>query len=128
MTLVKEPHCDPEAVSRLVRQHVPSAMLESRAGAELSFILPKESSHRCASWGRRHSPAGGSVRGVLHSCRSGSAGGAPAPTAPVTAVGEPVQQNWERLPGRGSVATLGPRPPPEPRLTAHGACELLMES
>ncbi|KAF0881251.1 ABCA3 protein, partial [Crocuta crocuta] len=49
MTLVKEPHCDPEAVSRLVRQHVPSAMLESRAGAELSFILPKESSHRFES-------------------------------------------------------------------------------
>lgn len=51
MTLVKEPHCDPEAISRLVQYHVPSATLESRAGAELSFILPKESTHRCASRG-----------------------------------------------------------------------------
>ncbi|XP_026899340.1 phospholipid-transporting ATPase ABCA3 [Acinonyx jubatus] len=49
MTLVKEPHCDPEAISRLVRHHVPSATLESRAGAELSFILPKESTHRFES-------------------------------------------------------------------------------
>lgn len=51
MTLVKEPHCDPEAISRLVQHHVPSATLESRAGSELSFILPKESTHRCASRG-----------------------------------------------------------------------------
>uniref|UniRef100_A0A8C8YBC5 ATP binding cassette subfamily A member 3 n=1 Tax=Panthera leo TaxID=9689 RepID=A0A8C8YBC5_PANLE len=49
MTLVKEPHCDPEAISRLVHHHVPSATLESRAGAELSFILPKESTHRFES-------------------------------------------------------------------------------
>ncbi|XP_004706220.1 phospholipid-transporting ATPase ABCA3 [Echinops telfairi] len=46
MTLVKEPHCKPEAIARLVHQHVPSATLESNAGAELSFILPKESTHR----------------------------------------------------------------------------------
>ncbi|XP_023584173.1 phospholipid-transporting ATPase ABCA3 [Trichechus manatus latirostris] len=46
MTLVKEPHCDPEAVSRLVHHHVPNATLEGSAGAELSFILPKESTHR----------------------------------------------------------------------------------
>uniref|UniRef100_A0A7N5JBB3 ATP binding cassette subfamily A member 3 n=1 Tax=Ailuropoda melanoleuca TaxID=9646 RepID=A0A7N5JBB3_AILME len=49
MTLVKEPHCNPEAISRLVQHHVPSATLESRAGAELSFILPKESTHRFES-------------------------------------------------------------------------------
>ncbi|XP_055991191.1 phospholipid-transporting ATPase ABCA3 [Sorex fumeus] len=46
MTLVKEAQCDPEAVARLVRHHVPNATLESNAGAELSFILPKESTHR----------------------------------------------------------------------------------
>ncbi|XP_058142595.1 phospholipid-transporting ATPase ABCA3 [Dasypus novemcinctus] len=46
LALVKEPHCDPEAVSRLVHLHVPSATLESSAGAELSFVLPKESTHR----------------------------------------------------------------------------------
>lgn len=49
MTLVKEPHCNPEAISRLVHQHVPNATLESSAGAELSFILPKESTHRFES-------------------------------------------------------------------------------
>lgn len=51
MTLVKEPHCSPEGISRLVQHHVPNATLESSAGAELSFILPKESTHRCVSRG-----------------------------------------------------------------------------
>ena len=46
MTLVKEPHCNPEGISRLVQHHVPNATLESSAGAELSFVLPKESTHR----------------------------------------------------------------------------------
>ncbi|MCQ6483016.1 hypothetical protein NPN19_24595, partial [Vibrio parahaemolyticus] len=49
MTLVKEPHCNPEGLSQLVHHHVPNAMLESHAGAELSFILPKESTHRFES-------------------------------------------------------------------------------
>ncbi|CAO2642152.1 Phospholipid-transporting ATPase ABCA3 [Lemmus lemmus] len=49
MTLVKEPHCNPEGISQLVHHHVPNAMLESHAGAELSFILPKESTHRFES-------------------------------------------------------------------------------
>lgn len=49
MTLVKEPHCNPESISRLVYHHIPNASLESSAGAELSFILPKESTHRYAS-------------------------------------------------------------------------------
>lgn len=49
MTLVKEPHCNPEAVSRLVYHHIPNASLESSAGAELSFILPKECTHRYTS-------------------------------------------------------------------------------
>lgn len=60
MTLVKEPHCDPEAISRLVQHHVPTATLESRAGAELSFVLPKESTHRCAL-GPTRAGGGGSV-------------------------------------------------------------------
>ncbi|ELW67824.1 ATP-binding cassette sub-family A member 3 [Tupaia chinensis] len=46
MTLVKEPHCNLEGVSQLVRHHVPNATLQSSAGAELSFVLPKESTHR----------------------------------------------------------------------------------
>ncbi|XP_012587144.1 PREDICTED: ATP-binding cassette sub-family A member 3 [Condylura cristata] len=46
MTLVKEPHCSPEAVSQLVCRHIPNARLESSAGAELSYVLPKESTPR----------------------------------------------------------------------------------
>uniref|UniRef100_H0VCA2 ATP binding cassette subfamily A member 3 n=1 Tax=Cavia porcellus TaxID=10141 RepID=H0VCA2_CAVPO len=49
MTLVKEPHCNPKAISQLVYHHIPNATLESSAGAELSFILPKESTHRFES-------------------------------------------------------------------------------
>ncbi|KAG8506409.1 ATP-binding cassette sub-family A member 3 [Galemys pyrenaicus] len=49
MTLVKEPHCSPEAISQLVSHHVPNATLESSAGAELSYTLPKESTHRFES-------------------------------------------------------------------------------
>uniref|UniRef100_A0A2K5SFW9 ATP binding cassette subfamily A member 3 n=1 Tax=Cebus imitator TaxID=2715852 RepID=A0A2K5SFW9_CEBIM len=49
MTLVKEPHCNPEGISQLVHHHVPNATLESSAGAELSFILPRESTHRFES-------------------------------------------------------------------------------
>ncbi|XP_066131310.1 phospholipid-transporting ATPase ABCA3 [Saccopteryx bilineata] len=49
MTLVKEPHCNAESISQLVRHHVPNASLESSAGAELSFILPKDSTHRFES-------------------------------------------------------------------------------
>lgn len=49
MTLVKEAHCNAEGISRLVRHHIPNASLESSAGAELSFILPKESTHRFES-------------------------------------------------------------------------------
>ncbi|XP_027626792.1 ATP-binding cassette sub-family A member 3 [Tupaia chinensis] len=49
MTLVKEPHCNLEGVSQLVRHHVPNATLQSSAGAELSFVLPKESTHRFES-------------------------------------------------------------------------------
>ncbi|KAK2490464.1 hypothetical protein MC885_020850 [Smutsia gigantea] len=49
MTLVKEPHCSPEGISQLVQHHIPNATLESSAGAELSFILPKESTHRFES-------------------------------------------------------------------------------
>ena len=37
MTLVKEPHCNPEGISRLVQHHVPNATLESRA-AQLESI------------------------------------------------------------------------------------------
>lgn len=46
MVMVKEPYCNLGEISRLICQYVPNATIESNAGAELSFILPKESTHR----------------------------------------------------------------------------------
>ncbi|KAJ7305756.1 hypothetical protein JRQ81_010122 [Phrynocephalus forsythii] len=46
MVMVKEPCCSIGEISRLIHHYVPKATLESNAGAELSFILPKESTHR----------------------------------------------------------------------------------
>nr|XP_060642190.1 phospholipid-transporting ATPase ABCA3 isoform X1 [Anolis sagrei ordinatus]XP_060642191.1 phospholipid-transporting ATPase ABCA3 isoform X1 [Anolis sagrei ordinatus] len=46
MVMVKEPCCNLGEISRLIYHYVPKATLESNAGAELSFILPKESTHR----------------------------------------------------------------------------------
>uniref|UniRef100_A0A8C3Y8A5 ATP binding cassette subfamily A member 3 n=1 Tax=Catharus ustulatus TaxID=91951 RepID=A0A8C3Y8A5_CATUS len=46
MVMVKEPYCNLGEISRLICQYVPNATMESNAGAELSFILPKESTHR----------------------------------------------------------------------------------
>ncbi|XP_053550667.1 phospholipid-transporting ATPase ABCA3 [Bombina bombina] len=46
MVMVKEPHCQVEDITELITNYVPNATLESNAGAELSYILPKESTHR----------------------------------------------------------------------------------
>ncbi|XP_048350984.1 phospholipid-transporting ATPase ABCA3 [Sphaerodactylus townsendi] len=46
MVMVKEPYCNLGEISRLITHYVPKATMESNAGAELSFILPKESTHR----------------------------------------------------------------------------------
>ncbi|XP_077172968.1 phospholipid-transporting ATPase ABCA3 [Paroedura picta] len=46
MVMVKEPCCNLGEISCLIYHYVPKATLESNAGAELSFILPKESTHR----------------------------------------------------------------------------------
>uniref|UniRef100_A0A8C2U6F2 ATP binding cassette subfamily A member 3 n=1 Tax=Coturnix japonica TaxID=93934 RepID=A0A8C2U6F2_COTJA len=46
MVMVKEPYCNLGEISRLICHYVPNATMESNAGAELSFILPKESTHR----------------------------------------------------------------------------------
>uniref|UniRef100_A0A8C5UJ83 ATP binding cassette subfamily A member 3 n=1 Tax=Malurus cyaneus samueli TaxID=2593467 RepID=A0A8C5UJ83_9PASS len=50
MVMVKEPYCNLGEISRLICQYVPNATMESNAGAELSFILPKESTHRGAAF------------------------------------------------------------------------------
>ncbi|XP_030889430.1 LOW QUALITY PROTEIN: ATP-binding cassette sub-family A member 3-like [Leptonychotes weddellii] len=44
--MVKEPHCNVEEIIRVVDQHIPEARLENNVAAELSFILPKEYTHR----------------------------------------------------------------------------------
>ncbi|XP_058425894.1 phospholipid-transporting ATPase ABCA3-like [Diceros bicornis minor] len=44
--MVKEPHCNVKEITRLINHHIPSARLENNVAAELSFILPKEYTHR----------------------------------------------------------------------------------
>ncbi|XP_034843919.1 ATP-binding cassette sub-family A member 3-like [Mirounga leonina] len=44
--MVKESHCNVEEIIRVVDQHIPEARLENNVAAELSFILPKEYTHR----------------------------------------------------------------------------------
>ncbi|XP_070811047.1 phospholipid-transporting ATPase ABCA3 [Pituophis catenifer annectens] len=46
MVMVKEPYCNLGEISHLIYHYVPNASLESNVGAELSFILPKESTHK----------------------------------------------------------------------------------
>ncbi len=46
MVIVKDAFCDVSEITRLVHMYVPDATLESSAGAELSYILPKESTSR----------------------------------------------------------------------------------
>ncbi|XP_075880377.1 phospholipid-transporting ATPase ABCA3 [Nelusetta ayraudi] len=46
MVIVKDALCNVSEITRLVHLYVPDATLESSAGAELSFILPKESTSR----------------------------------------------------------------------------------
>ncbi|XP_042639274.1 phospholipid-transporting ATPase ABCA3-like [Orycteropus afer afer] len=46
IVMVKEPHCDVEEISKLIHNHIPVATLENSVGSELSFILPKEYTHR----------------------------------------------------------------------------------
>ncbi|MBN3289285.1 ABCA3 protein, partial [Polypterus senegalus] len=46
MVIVKDALCNVSEITRLVKMYVPNANVESSAGAELSFILPKESTNR----------------------------------------------------------------------------------
>ncbi|XP_072798873.1 phospholipid-transporting ATPase ABCA3-like isoform X2 [Vicugna pacos] len=46
LIMVKEPHCNVKEISQLINRHVPEATLENNVAAELSFILPKEHTHR----------------------------------------------------------------------------------
>ncbi|XP_072454007.1 phospholipid-transporting ATPase ABCA3-like [Notamacropus eugenii] len=46
MVIAKELHCDAQEITQVVLQYIPNATLESEFGAELSFVLPKESTNR----------------------------------------------------------------------------------
>uniref|UniRef100_A0A3B3WRX8 ABC transporter domain-containing protein n=1 Tax=Poecilia mexicana TaxID=48701 RepID=A0A3B3WRX8_9TELE len=46
MVIVKDSLCNVSEITRLVHMYVPNATMESSAGAELSYILPKESTSR----------------------------------------------------------------------------------
>uniref|UniRef100_A0A3Q0S9J7 ATP binding cassette subfamily A member 3 n=1 Tax=Amphilophus citrinellus TaxID=61819 RepID=A0A3Q0S9J7_AMPCI len=46
MVIVKDALCNVSEITRLVHMYVPNATLESSAGAELTYILPKESTSR----------------------------------------------------------------------------------
>jgi hypothetical protein len=45
----REPHCDVEKISAMIKSQVPSATLEKNIGGELSFILPKKYTQRYGS-------------------------------------------------------------------------------
>ena len=44
MVMVKDTRCDVNIVTNVVTKYVPDAKLESNMGAELSYVLPSESS------------------------------------------------------------------------------------
>uniref|UniRef100_A0A8C2YZB8 ATP binding cassette subfamily A member 3 n=1 Tax=Cyclopterus lumpus TaxID=8103 RepID=A0A8C2YZB8_CYCLU len=46
MVIVKDALCNVSEITRIVHMYVPNATVESTAGAELSYILPKESTGR----------------------------------------------------------------------------------
>ncbi|XP_041604463.1 phospholipid-transporting ATPase ABCA3-like [Vulpes lagopus] len=46
IVMEKESHCDVEKISEIIHSHIPDATVENFTGAELSFILPKEYTHR----------------------------------------------------------------------------------
>ncbi|XP_051002938.1 phospholipid-transporting ATPase ABCA3-like [Acomys russatus] len=48
LVMVKTPDCDVEEISHLIRKYIPTAKVETNVAAELSFILPKEYTHRFA--------------------------------------------------------------------------------
>ena len=44
--MVKTLECDVEKISELIKEYIPTAEMEMNVAAELSFILPKEYTHR----------------------------------------------------------------------------------
>ncbi|XP_031243974.1 ATP-binding cassette sub-family A member 3-like isoform X2 [Mastomys coucha] len=48
LVIVKTPDSDDEKISQLIMDYIPTAKMETNVAAELSFILPKEHTHRFA--------------------------------------------------------------------------------
>ena len=46
IVIEREPRCDAERISAVIYSRIPDAILENSIGTELSFILPKEHTHR----------------------------------------------------------------------------------
>uniref|UniRef100_A0A7N5JDG5 ATP-binding cassette sub-family A member 3 n=1 Tax=Ailuropoda melanoleuca TaxID=9646 RepID=A0A7N5JDG5_AILME len=46
IVMVKEAHCNVEEISKLLQDHIPTATLEKNVNNEVSFVLPKEYTHR----------------------------------------------------------------------------------
>ncbi|XP_047638714.1 phospholipid-transporting ATPase ABCA3-like [Phacochoerus africanus] len=46
VVIEREPWCDAEKISAVIYSRIPDAILENSIGTELSFILPKEHTHR----------------------------------------------------------------------------------
>ncbi|CAH1794818.1 unnamed protein product [Owenia fusiformis] len=46
MIIVKQPHCDVTKLTNIINRYVPMARLESNISAEVSYILPREESHK----------------------------------------------------------------------------------
>lgn len=46
MVIVKDVTCDVNRVTEVIKSYVPSAEMENNVGAELSYILPHECSHK----------------------------------------------------------------------------------
>ncbi|GAB1292623.1 ATP-binding cassette, sub-family A (ABC1), member 14 [Apodemus speciosus] len=49
LVIVKTPDSDDEKISQLIKDYIPNAKMETNVAAELSFILPKEHTHRQGS-------------------------------------------------------------------------------
>ena len=46
MVMVRDDECDVDKVTELVESFIPSAVLKSNVGAELTYILPQVRSHK----------------------------------------------------------------------------------
>ncbi|XP_006985786.1 phospholipid-transporting ATPase ABCA3-like isoform X1 [Peromyscus maniculatus bairdii] len=48
LVMVKTPECNVEKISKLIRDYIPTAEMKTDVAAELSFVLPKDYTHRFA--------------------------------------------------------------------------------